>query len=479
MTGQLALVEIRRLLRNPYLWTVAIGTPALLVLIQRNQLPNLAQVTVTAALATFLLAATLMVVANLATLRDQREGVPETLAALPGQAEVRTRAVLLATGCLGGVLVAAVIGAVLLIRLNQGPAGGYVDLREAFAAVLAAGVMATFGVAPGRWVPSPIAAPAVLGVLAIGFFMGPLLLLAWYLPYEGQVFGRPAWPRLLYLATVLVLLAGLAELRHERRPLRLAIVATALAVVMPAGIGVAVAAPSAFAGLADQDEPVAGQPDLECTGRNGITYCHFPGFASWIPSWARAAEPVVAAVAPGERQRMPVIAQHASDEPPVVETGGRVLVRMAWGRGAAERTERAQLAGRIAGLVTGLADPGRIYTDIEQPWCNGRGQARTVVTLWLAGQAAPLRTAVVITFPADDIGDREGRALDSYLGPIAYGERELDYAQRLLDRADARELIWEHWDVLLDPQTTIEAALPLLSLTDQLPSEPLTSEPCG
>lgn len=482
MTGQLALVEVRRLLRNPYLWAVTVATLALLVLVQRNQLPNLAQVTVNAALATFLIAAALLVVANLATLRDQREGVPETLAALPGQAEVRTRAVLLATGCLGAALVVAVIGGFLLIRMTQGPTGGYVDVREAVAAVLAAGVMAGFGVALGRWVPSPIAAPAMLGVLAIGLFMGALLLLAWYLPvtfpYETQVFGRPAWPRLPYLAAVLVLLAGLAMLRHGRRPLRLATVATALAVVVPAGIWVGVAAPSALAGLADQDGPAAGQPDLECAGRNGITYCHFPGFASWIPVWARAAEPVAAAVPPGQRQRMPVIAQHPSDEPITAETGGRVLVRMTWGRGAAEETDRAQLAGQIAGLVTGLADPGLSYTDVERPWCDGRGQARTVVTLWLAGQAAPLRAAAVTTVPADDIGDQDSRILDSYLGPIAYGERELGYAQRLLDRADATDLLWQHWDLLLDPQTTIEAALPLLGLTDQLPPEPLTSQPC-
>jgi hypothetical protein len=476
MTGQLALVEARRLLRNPYLWTVVIGTLALLALIQRNQLPNLAEVTVTAAMVTFLVAATLMVLANLATLRDQREGVPETLAALPGRADVRTRAVLLATGCLGAMLVAAVIGADLLIRLTQGPAGGQVDAGEALAAVLATAVMAVFGVTLGRWLPSPIAAPAVLGVLAIGFFVGPLFLLAWHLPvtapYEMQVFGRPTGPRLLYLIAALVLLAALAALRHGRRPLRLAVAVAALAAVVPAGIGVAAAAPPSRFGPVDQGETVAGEPELECAERDAITYCHFPGFASWIPVWARAAEPVAAALPPDERHRMPTIAQHTSFGAPATAGEGRVLVRMTWGRGEAELTDRGQLAGEIAGLITRLTDPGPRLARDTPLWCDARGQARTVVALWLAGQAVPLRPAVA------EEALNGGYLEASYLGNVGYGERELGFAQALLDRADARELIWEHWDVLLDPETTIDAALPLLGLPDRFAAEPRNGEPC-
>lgn len=475
MTGQLTRVEVHRLLRNPYLWTVAIGTLALLVSIQRTTLPNLGEATVTAAMATFLVAAALMVIANLATLRDQREGVPETLAALPGRADVRTRAVLLATGCVGAGLVAAVIGAHLLVRLTEGPAGGQVDLREVIAAMLAAAVMATFGVALGRWAPSSIAAPAVLGILATGFFVGPLFLVAWHLPitmpYEIQVFGRPAWPRLGYLAAALALLVALAMLRHGRRPLRLAVVAAALAAVVLAGIGVAAAAPPERGGLlVDQGEPVAGQPELECVERNALTYCHFPGFASWVPHWARAAEPVAAALPPEARHLMPPIVQHAGFGSPAVATDDEVLVRMVWGRGEAGENDRAQLAGRIAGQVTGLAGPGWTYDDIGMPWCDGREQARTVVALWLAGQAAPPRPAPT---------GRPGDLPESSLGSVGHGERELGYAQALLERADARALIWEHWTVLLDPATTVDAALPLLGLSEQFPAEPLLSEPCG
>jgi hypothetical protein len=474
MTRQLGLLETRRLLRNPYLCAVVVATLGLLVWAQRNQLPNLSEVTVTAALATSLIAATLMVVANLAALRDQREGVPETLAALPGQASVRTRAILLASGLLGAALTGAVIGAHLLIRSAQGPAAGDVDVREILAAVAATAILAALGVALGRWVPTAIAAPAVFAVMVIGFCTGPLFLLAWFLPvtapYELQAFGRPAGWRLLYLGAVLVLLAALAMLRHGRRPLWLAVAAAAVAAVVPAGIGMAAAAPP-MGGLVQSGEPSPGDPDRECVERNRVTYCHLPGFEPWIPFWERAAGPVLSAVPPDERHRLPAIVQSTETSPPAVAGEGRVLVGMTWGRGGAEVADRTRLAGAIAGLTTGLADPGRTFDYDEQPWCDGRGQARTVVTLWLAGQAAPL-------LAADTEVGWSGGSQESYLGNVEYGERELGYARLLLDRPQTRELVGQHWDRLLDPDTTIEAALPLLGLPAQSGAEPLSGRPC-
>jgi hypothetical protein len=473
MMGQLALVEVRRLVRNPYLWVVVAATSALLFLFARPRLPNLAEDTITAALATFLIAAALMVIANLATLRDQREGVPEVLAALPGRAEVRTRAVLLATGCLAAVLVVAVIGGYLLIRLAQDSAGGKVDILEVVAAMFAGAIMAVFGVALGRWVPSSIAAPAVLAVLAIGFSLGPLFLVAWLLPvtppYEIQIYGRPTGQRLALLVTALALLAALAMLRHGRRPIRLGIAAVALAAVVPTGIGVQAAAPPANTVVTSED-PRPGDPELECVERNTVKYCYFPGFARWVPSWARAAEPAAAALPPDLRHRIPVITQSTgfdNFDGPTVTSDGRLLVGMHWGRGEAEVADRARLAGRIAGVVTNLQ--GVTENAGESSWCDARGQARTVVALWLAGQAAPLR-------PAEQ-PDNGYLVEDTDLGDVGYGERELGYAGVLLDRADAREVIWQHWDVLLDPATTIDAALPLLGLPDQFPARPLSGGP--
>lgn len=474
MTRQLVLVEARRLLRNLYLWAAVAATLALLVWGHWHRQPNLAAATVDGAMATFLVAATMMVVANLATLRDQRHGMPETLAALPGRADARTRAVLVAAGGLGAVLAGAVIAAFLLIRLTQGVAAGRVDLREVAAAMLSAAILAAFGVALGRWLPSLIAAPVVLAVFVMGTAVLGTLLLVWYLPvtgpYEMQSYGRPIGPRVLFLTGALILLAALALLRYGPRPLRLGAAATALAIVVPAATAVWAAAPENVGVLPDATGP-PWEPEHECVTRHHVTYCHLPGFGSWIPLWAAAADPVAAAVPDGARDRLPVITQRSGWRR-LDARSGEVVVDLTWGRGDAELSDRLQLAGLFAGLTTGLTDPTRSYAD-DQAWCDGRGQARTVVTLWLAGHAGPVQ-------PATPDRNWDGAYLEtSYVGSgVGYGDREVRYAEALLAKDDARERVAEHWDTLIDPGTGLAEALPLLGLAKQFPPEEPQGRPC-
>src|SRR5690606_23863756 len=89
VTWQLTLAEVGRLGRSPYPWAAVFATLALLTGLTWDQAPNLAAAAVNAEAATFVVAATVMLLANPATLRDQRPGVPEMLAALPSPAEVR------------------------------------------------------------------------------------------------------------------------------------------------------------------------------------------------------------------------------------------------------------------------------------------------------------------------------------------------------------------------------------------------------
>jgi hypothetical protein len=91
VTWQLTWVEVGRLFRNPYLWAAAAVTLGLHAWTSRHLLPNLSEASVSAATGAFLFGAALLMVANLATLRDQRHGMPETLGSLPQPAEVRTR----------------------------------------------------------------------------------------------------------------------------------------------------------------------------------------------------------------------------------------------------------------------------------------------------------------------------------------------------------------------------------------------------
>jgi hypothetical protein len=455
------------MVRNPVPWVAVAAAVALLTWTTWDQTPNHAAATVDAAAASFLVAATLLVAANLAALRDQRPGVPEMLASLPGGAEVRTRAALLATSGVAVVLPVLVIAGHLAAQLARGPAAGRIDPAEVLAAAAAAALLAVLGVALARWVPTLIAAPMVLFGFGTVVLCGGVIV-PWHLPlavpYAFQAYGRPTAPRLVFLVGGLVLLAAVALLRHGRRPVRIGIGAAALCVQLVAGVAVAVAAPPMWSRVLPGDQR-GWEPALVCAEHNGVTYCHYPGFAAWTPLWGRAAEPIAAALPPGAR--MPVVVQQhrewlAGQRP------GEVLVDTSWGRGAAELASRARLASRIAAEVTGLAQAARTAPGDDSGWrrCDGRGQARTVVALWLAGHAVPLE-----------------RAPGVHLERIEYGDGELGHAGALLERTDAEPLIWRHWDVLLDPATTVDHARQLLGLPAGPPAGPpagaVRGEPCA
>lgn len=434
VTWQLTLAEVGRLGRSPYPWAAVFATLALLTGLTWDQAPNLAAAAVNAEAATFVVAATVMLLANPATLRDQRPGVPEMLAALPSPAEVRTRALLVASAVLGGGLAVLLIGAHLLIRLGQGPAVGRVDGVEVLAGVAAAALLSVAGVALGRWVPSPVAAPVALFLLGTVMLFGAAVVAPWHLPvavpYEFQAFGRPSLPRLAFLTALLVLVVALAMLRHGARLVRVGSLAVAAAWLVAAGLSVAHAAPPMWSRVEPGGERAGYEPDLHCTERAGVTYCHYPGFDDWVPLWERAAAPIAANLPPPERAGMPtVVQQHREWLARVVP--GEVLVGTSWGRGEAELVSRTRLAGSIAAEVTGLAADAREFAG-GVSWrtgCDGRGQARTVVALWLAGQAAPLAPATM------DGPERE----TSPLSNVGYGDVELRYAEELLAREGTQQ----------------------------------------
>jgi hypothetical protein len=435
---------------------------ALLVWGHRDRMPNLAEATVNAASLTFLVGATIMVIANLATLRDQRNRMPETLAALPGSAEVRTRAVLLASGCVGTALAGLVIGAYLVVVVAQDRSAGVVDVREVLGGMAAAALLACAGVAFGRWLRSLVTVPALLTVLAMGLFGGPLFLLAWNLPltapYLTQQYGRPAGLRLAYLGAGVVLLAALALLRHVRRPLWFGAAASALAVVVVTGVAIPVTAPPRWGGIEHADAFAAVEPEHTCTARTGVTYCHFPGFAPWVPLWAATVDRVAAALPPAGRERLPTVVQRGGQDPESVlgPDPGHAVVGTVWYRGELAEFNQGRLASQVAAEVTGLADAARAADDSGDPgwwgprWCNGMGQARTVVALWLAGQAAPVGP--------------------NTMTGIGYDEPELAYAEAMLARDDTRARVWRHWEALLDPSTGLGELASLLGVAGPAPT---------
>ncbi|MEU6741039.1 hypothetical protein [Streptosporangium sandarakinum] len=485
----LVAFETRRLLRGPLLWGAAALCLVLRLYAVWEWLPDLTVDPVSMSGAMLLLAAAAMLAAHLAASRDTREGIPETLGPLPGRAPERTVAAVVAAVAAGTGIAALTMALYLAARLAMGPVAGTFDPYEALAGVLAVPFAAGLGAALGRWAPWPVAVPAA------AFLLGVFTLLngnqsgygGWFLPVV--LFHGPDWParpsglHVLYLVAAVTLFAAAALLRHGIRPARLAAAVTAAAVAVPAGAAATAAAPgeemnppltrgmkfTAQLVPARVRDRYLGPDSRRCEKRGATTYCAFPRYVSWIPLWASAVEPVVEALPPAARGRLPVVRQYSDSWWMADDHDERFIgTFMVWGRAGAADAHRGALASALVDRFVRLRATG--------DGCDARGQARTVVGLWLLGQAVPPAPA------AEEQLQRGGSHFEfrhSSLGNARYGAAELGYARELLAMPGARERIWAHWDTLLKPSTTVERALPLLGLRPHFAPEPVRGTPCS
>ncbi|GAA3413841.1 hypothetical protein [Streptosporangium vulgare] len=228
----------------------------------------------------------------------------------------------------------------------------------------------------------------------------------------------------------------------------------AVAVAVPAGATAAEVRPVAAtrSGWMDTDDVdprvrdrFFGPHAYRCEERGGVTYCAYPEYVPWIPLWEEAVAPVVRAIPPERRHLVPQVRQMTSawffgedTEAHAVRPG------MSWGH----PDQRRRLAEDLSLHVAGLRLP-----------CDARGQARTLVTLWLIGQASPVTRPRSLRID----GRLSGKSL------VDYGDIEVGYARRLLASPGARERVRTHWDTLMRPTTTLERALPLLGLDREFP----------
>ncbi|MFB4284384.1 hypothetical protein ACBJ59_54535 [Nonomuraea sp. MTCD27] len=173
MTRRLFLFETRRLVRHPLVWGATVLVLALQTFLSRGQQPDLTMDPINATGLATCLASAVLITASLAASRDGRHGMPESLAGLPGRAEHRTRALLLATPLVAALAAAVAVGGYLAIRLLSGPAGGQLDVWEPLTAVAATVLAATLGVAVGRWTRWLIAGPLVVAVLGFLIYVNP------------------------------------------------------------------------------------------------------------------------------------------------------------------------------------------------------------------------------------------------------------------------------------------------------------------
>ncbi|SEQ09859.1 hypothetical protein SAMN05216188_10255 [Lentzea xinjiangensis] len=481
--GALVLFETRLQLRNPIVLFLAVVTLGARTFTSWQQMPNWSVDTVDTATAVLILGAGAMLASNLATLRDSRGGLAELLAPLPVRPRTRTLAVLVAAVSVA-VLLSALIMALHFATLLVGsvPVGRF-DITELVTGVVMVGLMAATGVALARWVPGLIAAPITVLVLVWAMFQFPGV---WLLPVVPDLkiaidAARPPLWHLLYAVGLLVSVFAVAMLRHGVRAWPGTLLVAGLVAVVFGGVltttSPEASSPSANASRGRSDRLVTAGAD-HCETLNGVRYCSFPSFAAWIPLWQQAVDPVVAAAPPAARTELPSIVQRTRTGKFDLQAQRTVIMPdTSWGRNGGETASRRSLAAQMAGALTGFP-PITVRETIDG--CDARNQSRTVIALWLTGQVEtavePERTHSQVRRPDGGEGTRTRATSD--LGSVDYGDAELALAAKLLASPDAQKRIWEHWDVLVDPATTIEQALPLLGLTGDVPVEQPGGTPC-
>ena len=249
----LALAEARRLLQHPFtLLGFAVYVVATVSTVVADQGPRSAFETV-ALVQAFYPGVMLILSGTMLATRDVRAGSAEVLGPLPGRAEERVKALLLAA------LAPAVVGLVLALALHAVYLGldRYARLPEAVPGLwhLLGGPVTLlgatlFGVMIGVWLPSRVT--AVLGLVALVVYnlaidsRGEYQLLGmavgwarWGLyadEWAGVVEGSPAW-HVLYLLALCGMAAAAAWVRvAERRPVPVVVGLVSLAAAVAAGI---------------------------------------------------------------------------------------------------------------------------------------------------------------------------------------------------------------------------------------------------
>ncbi|WP_030451168.1 hypothetical protein [Herbidospora cretacea] len=461
---QLALFEFMLMLRSPILWAAAIVMLAWRTVSTWYSEPAWHLETVQTATAALLVGAAAVIVTSMATMRDSRPHTAELLAALPAGQPARTLAIAVA-GPLAAGAVVGLVSAVHFASLLGGTPAGRFDLYEVLTGVVVAALMAALGVALTRWAPTLIVAPVLIVTLVWAIFQFGRNWLMPVVPVAsapGDI-SRPSGWHLGYVTSLVVLVVALALLRHGPRPAR-------------AGLAVAAAVAVGLTGWSTLTQPEVGNREMAkaatthvCRPLDAVDYCAYPLFTQWIPLWQEVADPVVRGVPPQARAGLPRVVQLPGEQAlRGDDLKSTLMVTLRWGRNGGQTADERSLAARMAAAAIGL--PGG-YLAMHN--CDLRGQARSIVALWLAMRAGEPPTRFAQTPFADGVAYSA-----SDLGIVDFGDEELHYARRLLDVPEAEERIWANWDRLLSPETTVADALPLLGVSPDVPAERPVGEPC-
>lgn len=427
----------------------------------------------------------------------------ETMDALPVTPLTR----IMGTGLafISPLLVAVVMqGTVLAVRAVNGPVTSIV-WAEALVGPATVALAAAAGTAVGWVFKSPLAVPlaglvflvAVLVVWWEDFIFG--FYTPWLAPVPSldrnqyafeQVF-RPSELHLLYLGLVALFFVVVATVRGRSRRDRMFSFAGSLLLLA----GVVWVGSAQLTGLtaAEEEEwesqylPTTG--DYSCEQRAAVTYCAYAGYEPWIDEWAGEVEPVLdlvpddVAASPLEiRQQIPYFVDEDELEPSGDLTAGMWWSRSAYGSPLVPH--RLGMALGAAGWAVGLPtrdlavsvgngdsvepfDPATDDADqLRFRACRPDGQARAVAALWYAVQSSPeSREALEFQVsgerfggldPQDnvpiDIGFRQPSSSVEYFRREAMVALEMDQ----LPRSDVASTLSEHWEELIEPETTTE-----------------------
>ncbi|GIE32114.1 hypothetical protein Ait01nite_051590 [Actinoplanes italicus] len=456
-TIALAWAEARRMWHSPILWIGTLLTVALGVAWSWTRMPSWETFHENAGVASMVLGAALLMAGHLAAGRDRRAGAEETTRTLPAGPGRRNVALLVT------VPIAAATGAVaylaqLLLLLPAWPVGRF-DPWVAPTLVIIPAIGAAVGVLVGRALPGvaagPLAVVVMVGILFMFVFVpndqASVMTHLWPVVHVNWSFGmpRPTGWHLLYLVGVLV--AVVSAICRPAAP-KSAIAATLLAVLF-AGFAVhreAAETPDVI--YSDEVAKYVAPEALDCRTHEEVRYCALSGYTAWIPYWREAAEPV-ARLLPAGAQR-PSIRQISTSDDMVPMRPGYPEMRVGdtWGRiGSWAQDSRTRLTRDYAATAVGL-----LRRDDVDNWrsCDGSGQHRTVVALWLLDQAAP---GEGLTVPRTRYGDAERQAAE---------------VLRAKPREEVREHLAAHWSEVLDPSATPLAALGVTLTPPPIPAEP-------
>ena len=490
----LARFEAVRMLRHPvtvaafllYLapWAWSLTRPG------ADRYPVLHSVAVSLQMAAMLLlGGAVLVVANLAVLREHRHRTNAVSDLLVLPRSWRTGAFLLAVLAPAGLALVVVGAQVLTLAVLPGRAGT-VDLFDVAIPAAIVAVLGAAGVLLAQLIRSPIVAPltavlfAAAGFVAIasvatGTTWGRLLpMLPDDLPIAlpTVLVDRPSARHLVYLVGLAVVLAVAGLLRSGTRArVALPALAAALAVTVAAGAAQFSRDEAVLAArVTTTDNPA---PVQTCVARDAVTYCAFDDFTAWVPAWEGVLRDVVRLVPPGTAGTPPLAVRQwvwadgfptfgGTFGPETVEARKRaqrgtdtaagtpeaIPVGTEWG----DNATAAAFAGGVAfRLVTGRAVAG------DTTLCGARG----ALVIWLTGQANPATAAGLRQLDNQSSGSL---ALVDYTvdNGLFVDDRDAAVGLAMLNRpsAEVAPVVTAHWAELTAAETTIEQAAALFGV---------------